>query len=82
MNRHEIYRLDNAFYEVCRNYNKKHLAVSLKMASELGCKSIAEFIALSEYAVRKLDKQAVCMIEANPKVQLARGEAEKLLFQY
>lgn len=78
MNRHEICRLDNAFYQVCLNCNKKHLAVSLKMASELDCKSVGEFIAVSEYAIRKLSKQAACTIDANPKVQLARGEKPKI----
>jgi hypothetical protein len=50
------------------------------MASELDCKSVAEFIAVSEYAVRKLSKQAACTIDANPKVQLARGEKLKIYY--
>jgi hypothetical protein len=50
------------------------------MASELDCKSVAEFIAVSEYAVRKLSKQAACTIDANPKVQLARGEKPKIYY--
>jgi hypothetical protein len=44
MNWHEIDRLETVFYEKCHNCSKKHLKVFLKMAHELSCKNVAEFI--------------------------------------
>jgi hypothetical protein len=46
MNWHEINRLDTVFYKNCHNCSKKHLKDSLKMAHELSCKNVAEFISV------------------------------------
>ena len=46
MNWYEIDRLDTVFYESAVLAAKKHLKVSLKIAHELSCKSVAEFISV------------------------------------
>lgn len=69
----DVYRLHHLFDKECKGYDYQHLQVSKKIASELHCKDVSEYISATQYVVRKLEREGIQMKKLNPNPKRESG---------